>query len=109
MKIVVRLKISLKFIPKGPINNKPALVPIVAWRQTGNKPLSEPMMVDLLMHICITRLQWVNILIYELVYDMRWVDILLHVLNFQNVYLTNLDTYFMGYSILLNGLDWFMS
>ena len=43
-------KISLKFVPKGPINNNPALVQIMAWRQPGDKPLSEPMMVSLLMH-----------------------------------------------------------
>ena len=55
-----RLKISLKFVPKGPINNIPALVPIMAWRRSGDKPLSEPMMVSLPTHICVTRPQWVK-------------------------------------------------
>ena len=32
----------------------------MAWRQPGDKPLSEPMMVSLLMHIYVTRPQWVN-------------------------------------------------
>ena len=32
----------------------------MAWRRPGDKPLSEPMMVNLLMHICVTRPQWVN-------------------------------------------------
>ena len=50
-------KILLKFVPKGRINNIPALVLIMAWRQPGNKPLSEPMMVRSLTHICITRTQ----------------------------------------------------
>ena len=36
------IKISLKFVPRGPINNIPALVQIMAWRQSGDKPLSEP-------------------------------------------------------------------
>ena len=36
--------ISLKFVPRSPIDNKPALVQVVAWRRTGEKPLSEPMM-----------------------------------------------------------------
>ena len=36
--------ISLKFVPKGPINNIPALVQIMSWRQSGDKPMSEPMM-----------------------------------------------------------------
>ena len=39
------IKISLNFVPKGPIDNKSALVHIIAWCQVGNKPLSEPMMV----------------------------------------------------------------
>ena len=32
----------------------------MAWRRPGDKPLSEPMMVSLLTHICVTRPQWVN-------------------------------------------------
>ena len=54
------LNISLKFVPKVRINNIPALVQIMAWRRPGDKPLSEPMMVSLLTHICVTRPQWVN-------------------------------------------------
>ena len=37
-----------------------ALVHIMAWRRSGNKPLSEPMMVSLLTHICIAQPQRVN-------------------------------------------------
>ena len=55
----IPIKISLKFVPKGPINNIPAMVQIMAWHRPGNKPLSEPMVVSLLTHICITRPQWV--------------------------------------------------
>ena len=43
------------WIPKGLINNIPALVQIMASRQTGDKPLSEPTMVSLLTHTCDTR------------------------------------------------------
>ena len=32
----------------------------MVWRRSGDKPLSEPMMVILLTHICVTRPQWVN-------------------------------------------------
>ena len=56
----ISIKISLKFVLKDPINNIPALVQIMAWRRPGNKPLSEPMMVSLLMHICVIRPQWVK-------------------------------------------------
>ena len=48
----ISIKISLKFVPNGPIKNIPALVQIMAWRRLGNKPLSEPMMVCLPTHIC---------------------------------------------------------
>ena len=54
------LKISLNFIPKILINNIAVLVQIMAWRWPGEKPLSEPMMARLLMHICVTRPQWVS-------------------------------------------------
>ena len=54
------IKISLKFVPKVPINIIPALVQIKAWRRPGDKPLSEPMMVVLPTHICVTRPQWAN-------------------------------------------------
>ena len=56
----ISIKISLKFVPKGPINKIPALVHIMAWRRSGDKPLSEPMMVSLPTHICVTPPQWVN-------------------------------------------------
>ena len=37
-------QIALKFVPKGPIDNKPAMVWIMAWRRKGDKPLSQPML-----------------------------------------------------------------
>ena len=49
------------FVPKVPIKNIPALVQIMAWRRSGAKPLSEPMIVSLMTHICITRPQLVLI------------------------------------------------
>ena len=61
----ISINISLKFLPKGPINNIPALVQIMAWRRSGDKPLSEPMMVSLPTHICVTRPQWVKCLLVE--------------------------------------------
>ena len=50
-------RISLKFVPKVRINNIPSLVQIMAWRRPGDRPQSEPMMVSLLTHICVTRPQ----------------------------------------------------
>ena len=54
------IKISLKFVPKGPINNIPASVQIMAWRRPGDKSLSEPVMVSPLTRICVIRRQWVK-------------------------------------------------
>ena len=47
----ISIKISLKFVPRGPISNIPALVQMMAWRRPGDKPLSEPVMVSLLTHV----------------------------------------------------------
>ena len=57
----ISIEVTLKYVRKGPINNIPALVQIMAWRRPGDKPLSEPMMVSLLTHICVTRPQWVKV------------------------------------------------
>ena len=56
----ISLKFPLKFVPKGPINNIPELVQIMAWRRPGDKPSSEPMLVFVPTHICVTRPQWVK-------------------------------------------------
>ena len=42
-KFCILINISLKFVPGGPINNKPALIKIMAWHRIGAKPLFEPM------------------------------------------------------------------
>ena len=37
-----------------------ALVQIMGWCRPGNKPLSEAVMLSLLMHICVTWPQWIK-------------------------------------------------
>ena len=54
--VLISIKISPKFVPKGPMNNIPVLVQIMAWHRPGDKPLSESMMVSLLTHILHTSL-----------------------------------------------------
>ena len=49
----VAIKIWLKFVTKGSINNIPALVQIMAWRRPGDKPLCEPMLTQFTL-----ALQW---------------------------------------------------
>ena len=43
-KVCILIRISLKIVPKGPIDNKSALVQVMVWRLRGDKPLHEPMM-----------------------------------------------------------------
>ena len=44
----IKIKISLKLVPRSTIKNKPALVQVMAWRRTtGDKPLPDPMMTQL--------------------------------------------------------------
>ena len=66
----ISINISLKFVPRGQINNIPTLVQVMAWRRAGDKPLSEPMMVRLPTHICVTRPQWFKSSTYTP--NMRW-------------------------------------
>ena len=79
--------ISLTFVPKGPINNIPSLVQIMAWRWPGDKPLSEPMMVRLPTHICVTWPQWVKAPPHSHMYPM----------NFAHIWVANSGAKFMGY------------
>ena len=44
--VSILIQISLKFVPKGPIDNKSSLVQVMAWRQTGDKPLPEAKMTQ---------------------------------------------------------------
>ena len=40
----IAIKISPRFFPNGPIDYKSTLVQLIAWRRSGDKPLSEPIM-----------------------------------------------------------------
>ena len=40
------IKIALKFVPRGPIDIKKALLQVIAWRRTGDKPLPELMLTQ---------------------------------------------------------------
>ena len=42
----IPIQISLKFVPRSPIDNKLALVQVMAWCWTGDKPLPEPMLTQ---------------------------------------------------------------
>ena len=39
-------KISLKYVPRSPVDNREALVQLMAWCWTGDKPLPGPMMTQ---------------------------------------------------------------
>ena len=40
------IQISVKFVPKGTIENKSALVQVFTWCRRGNKPLPETIMTQ---------------------------------------------------------------
>ena len=40
----ILIKISLKFLPYGPVDKKSTLVQVMAWCWTGNKPLPQPVL-----------------------------------------------------------------
>ena len=42
----IPIQISLKFVPRSPVDNKPTLVQVMAWSRTGDKPLPEPMLTQ---------------------------------------------------------------
>ena len=50
----ISIKIWLMFVPNDTISNIPALVQIMAWRRPVDKELSEPMMIRLSTHKCVT-------------------------------------------------------
>ena len=60
---LISIKISLKFVPKGTIDNIPTLVQIMAWRRLGDKPLSEPMVVRLPTHMCLNEFKKLRLFI----------------------------------------------
>ena len=45
-KFCILIQISLKFVPKDPIDNKSVLVQVMAWRRTGDEPVSEAMLTQ---------------------------------------------------------------
>ena len=53
--VLIAIKISLKIVPKGPIN-----IILTLAKITDDKPLCEPMMVSLPTNICVTQSQWVK-------------------------------------------------
>ena len=43
-KFFILIKISVKLVPKGQIDNNPIPIQIMAWHLIGDKALSEPML-----------------------------------------------------------------
>ena len=42
----IPIQISLKLFPRSQINISPALVQVMTWRRTGDKPILEPVMIQ---------------------------------------------------------------
>ena len=98
----IPIKISLKFVPKGPINNIPALVQIMAWRRPGEKPLSEPMIVSVPTHICAARPQWVKVSSYYCSFiNPRYIQLIGYIPKYVIVLFLLIQMYFFH---LFNGI-----
>ena len=42
----IPIRISLKYVPRTPIDKKSALFQVMGWRRTGDKPLPGPMITQ---------------------------------------------------------------
>ena len=60
----ISIRISLKFVSEALIDNKIALVQIMACCRPGDKPFSKTMLPSSSTHICVTRLQCVKWRLY---------------------------------------------
>ena len=50
-----------KFVPNCLIDNKPVLIQVMAWRRTGDKPLSEPWLAEFTdACVYVARTPWTN-------------------------------------------------
>ena len=45
-KMCISIRISPKLVLTGPIKNKPAVVQVMTWRRSGDKPLPEPILTQ---------------------------------------------------------------
>ena len=45
-KFCISIPISPKIVPRGPMDHELALVQVMAWRRTGDKPLPGPMLTQ---------------------------------------------------------------
>ena len=58
----IPIQVSLIYVFRSPVDNKPALVQIMAWCRRGDKPISEPILTQFIdAYIFGTRGRWVNI------------------------------------------------
>ena len=55
----------------------------MAWRRPGDKPLSEPMLVNLPTQICVTRPQWVNKMGSETITIIHYNDVIISSMAYQ--------------------------
>ena len=56
----IPVQISLKFVPRSPIENKRTLVQEMVWRLTGDKPLPEQMLIQFTDAYMRHQSRWIN-------------------------------------------------
>ena len=70
-------QMSLKCVRKDPVNKKLALVQIMAWHWTGDKPLPEPMMDQTSIDLLTTKVDLLSTNWQEVYYNVASINILL--------------------------------
>ena len=60
-KLGILIQISVQFFSKGLIDNIEALVQVMAWRRTGDKPVPEPVLIQFTDAYMRHKGRWVNI------------------------------------------------
>ena len=68
-KFCISIRISLKYVPRGPIDNKPALIQAMARHWIGDKPLPEPMLTqstEAYMQLRVGKAYWMELPLDEI-------------------------------------------
>ena len=68
----ISIQISLKFVPSGPVDNESALVQVMAWRRTGDRPLPESMLAHFTDAYMCRQGRWVTFLMVDFFNTCQW-------------------------------------
>ena len=113
LNIYISIQMFLKCVSEGLSDNKPAMVQVMAWQQTGDKPLSEPMMAKFSQWCHMASSGWSKLTHCELVtpygdikMGQHWLRQWLGAWWHQTIACTNVDISLMGSLSLTDDREW---